>query len=203
MYRNSIQGSAICAFNLSAINAAFSGPFKYQETPSSIWEHKELQFKHQFECKFNPTSSLRHDILNSAHRFQLMNDAVQPITIHPLYTSHEKLIHITVDFIPTKFHNKVQIVFVSTAENLIKKLSILPHTKETCVVEIWESDLGQNYKILTLQFIKQAESIYMGTKNSIIRIPVQHCSRHESRKNCLQAMDPYCGWNDLKQKVII
>lgn len=36
-FRNSLSASAVCAFNLSAITVAFSGPFRYQENPRSVW----------------------------------------------------------------------------------------------------------------------------------------------------------------------
>lgn len=192
--RNSIHGSAICAFNLSAINTAFSGPFKHQEMSSSAWERKDLEFRNQFECKFSPIPSIRHDLLMGSHRFQLMNDAIQPITMQPLYTSErERFTHITLDTIATKIHKKVQIMYVATEENLIKKLSILPRTRETCVIEIWQPEIEENSKILTMQFLKHTESLYVGTKKSVLRIPAQHCSRHLSQTNCIVAMDPYCG----------
>lgn len=37
MFRNSIHGSAICAFKLSDITKSFEGPFKEQKTPQSSW----------------------------------------------------------------------------------------------------------------------------------------------------------------------
>lgn len=136
-----------------------------------------------------------------SHRFQLMDLAVQPITIEPLYfTKLERFTHIALDTIATKIHNRVQIMYVATEDNLIKKMSILARTKETCVIEIWQPKIGKNSKLLTMQFLKHTESLYIGTDNSIVRIPAQHCSRHRSRANCLSAMDPYCGWNDLQQK---
>lgn len=142
----------------------------------------------------------RHEILINSHRFQLMDDAVQPLSVYPLFVSkHERLTHVTLDTIATKLHDKMQIIFVATAQNLIKKITILPRTKETCVVEIWEPEVAENSEILTLQFLKQAESLYIGTENSIYRIPAQHCKRHGSKVNCLSAMDPYCGWNDLQK----
>lgn len=30
-----------------------------------------------------------------------------------------------------------------------------------------------------------------------MRIPAHHCDRHRSRESCLNAMDPYCGWNEI------
>lgn len=160
-----------------------------------------MEHRNQFECKFSPVSSIRHDLLMGSHRYQLMDESVQPITIEPLFTSTlERLTHIGLDTVATKVHNKIQVIYVATEKNLIKKLSILPRTRETCVIEIWQPEIAENSKILTLQFLKHTESLYIGTENSIIRIPANHCIRHLSRSNCINAMDPYCGWNDLQQE---
>ena len=40
-YRNSIAGSAICVYSLSAFNKSFTGPFKYQESARSAWERHD------------------------------------------------------------------------------------------------------------------------------------------------------------------
>lgn len=185
---------------MSAIKAAFKGPFKHQETPTSIWERKDLDMRNQFACKPNSMSSIRHDIWISSQRYQLMDEAVQPITTHPVFISKLKRItHIALDSVPTKLHNKVQVIFVATDQNLIKKLLILPRTNETCVIEIWKPKIEGNSRILIMQYLKHTESLYIGTENSIIRIPAQYCARH-SKTNCLLAMDPYCGWNDLQQE---
>lgn len=203
MNRNSIEGSAICAFNLTAINSAFRGPFKYQESLTSTWERKESEFRNQFECEFNIVSSKRHDTLTSSHRFQLMDDAVQPITPVPLYSSEqERLTNIALDIIQTKIYSKVRIIFVATKtteQHVIKKLSITSLTKTACVVEIWDTGIKKDKRISTLQYLEHTESLYVGTEISVIRIPVKHCGRHGSKSNCLSAMDPYCGWNDLQQ----
>lgn len=129
-----------------------------------------------------------------------MDEAVQPITVHPLFVSKlEKITHIALDTIPTKLHNKMQVIFVATDKKLIKKLTILPRTMELCVTEIWEPEIVKKSKILVMQYLKHAESLYIGTENSIVRIPAYHCARHSSKTNCLSSMDPYCGWNDLLQ----
>lgn len=195
--RNAIQGSAICAFNLSAINAAFSGPFKHQENIQSLWLRRESESRNAFECEFRTMS---HDIWTSSQRYQLMDEAVNPITTYPLHISKlETFTHIALDTIPTKLHDKVQIIFVATDQNLVKKIAIFPSKKETCLIEIWEPEMDKTSKILSLQFLKHTESLYISTKNSIIRVPVQHCDRHKSKANCFLSMDPYCGWDDLQQ----
>lgn len=202
--RNSIHGSAICAFNLTAINAAFSGPFKHQEKSTSAWESKDFQRKESkyndpYECKFTTHPSTRRDLIGST-LYQLMDEAIQPITEQPLYVSKlERFTHITLDSVATKFHQRIQIVYVATENNLVKKLSILARTKETCLIEIWQPEIDSNSKILTMQFLKHTESLYIGSENSIVRIPAQHCGRHLSRSSCENSMDPYCGWSELDE----
>lgn len=130
-----------------------------------------------------------------------MDEAIQPNTSQPLFVSKlERFTHIALDTISTKKHSHVQIMYVATESNLVKKLSILAGTGETCVIEIWQPEIEKNSKILTLQFLKHTESLYIGTEKAIIRVPAQHCSRHLSKASCLNSMDPYCGWNNLEQE---
>lgn len=40
------------------------------------------------------------------------------------------------------------------------------------------------------------DSIYVGTRDRVLKIPAQHCGRHRSKEACMNSMDPYCGWNE-------
>lgn len=198
---NSIPGSAVCAFNMSSITAAFSGPFKHQENPGSTWERRTSPHKHHFECQSTSSPSHSHQLLDS-NRYQLMDSAVQPTTLQPLYLGRlEILTHIAVDVLPTKLHRAVHVMYVATADGLVKKISVLPRTQETCVVEIWKPFSGDNpIAIRALNFLKDTDSVYIGTEKSVMRVTAHHCSRLHSRVACQNAMDPYCGWNELKEQ---
>ena len=37
VFRNSIAGSAVCVYNMTAFRTSFEGPFKYQENPRAAW----------------------------------------------------------------------------------------------------------------------------------------------------------------------
>lgn len=37
VFRNSLRGSAICAFKMSDVVASFEGPFKEQQSPQFNW----------------------------------------------------------------------------------------------------------------------------------------------------------------------
>lgn len=45
-------------------------------------------------------------------------------------------------------------MYVSTEENIIKKISVLPRTMKTCVVEIWKPLSNPSHKILSMHFLK-------------------------------------------------
>lgn len=83
-----------------------------------------------------------------------MDQAVQPTTTYPLHVSKlERFIHIALDNISTKLHENVRIIYVSTDSGLIKKISVLPRTKETCVIEMWQPDVN-NARIRVIDFLK-------------------------------------------------
>lgn len=191
---NSIHGSAICAFNITAIDAAFAGPFKFQN--GTAWERHDIKNRATYEC-----NSLRNSPeLIDPTKFQLMDNAVQSITLQPLYFSKlERIQHIALDNISTKLHERVRIIYMTTEDGIIKKISVLPRTKQTCTIEIWRPEMYDSTKIRAIQYLKETDSLYVGTDVSLIRISAQHCNRHQSRSSCLNSMDPYCGWNELQE----
>ncbi|XP_063708131.1 semaphorin-5A [Culicoides brevitarsis] len=200
---NSIQGAAICAFNISAIQKAFAGSFKYQESLKETWKRVDMENRAYHECQTGQNEfgvARRSTNLMESTKYQLMDQAVQPITLEPLHHAKlERFSHIAVDNVSTKLHENVQIIYVSTEEGYIKKISILPRTKETCVIEKWQATESPQVKIRTLQYLKETNSLYVGTDTSVMRIPSQHCSRHASKTSCINSMDPYCGWNEVQE----
>ncbi|KAG8249732.1 Semaphorin-5A [Homalodisca vitripennis] len=196
--RNSIPGSAICSFNLTAIQTAFNGAFKYQASVGSAWERHSTAGSRQTQCQQTTQSVLQ------SSRYQLMDSAVQPTSQTPLYTSQlETILHIAVDVLPTKMHRAVHVLYVATFEGLIKKISVLSRTQTTCVLEIWRPfPIDANVPILTLQYLKETDSVYIGTQEQLMRVPAQHCSRHQTKLACVNAMDPYCGWNEHKERCV-
>ncbi|XP_058117992.1 semaphorin-5B [Anopheles ziemanni] len=200
---NSIHGSAICAYNMSAIQAAFDGAFKHQESKGAAWRAQEVSSRDHYECRGSVSAPGRHMSLIESSKYQLMDQAIQPITGRPLHhAALERLSHIAIDVIPTKLHERVHIIYVATDDGLIKKISVLPRTKDTCVIELWQPEArtdGVTARIRTMQYVKDTESLYVGTDRALMRIPANHCGRHPSRASCLNSMDPYCGWNELQE----
>lgn len=162
---NSIAGSAICAFNMSAVAASFNGPFKYQENAGAAWERRPVAHHNRQRCG-SPSSTAPHQIMDN-QRYQLMDEAVQSTMLEPLHTATlERFTHIAVDVTPTKLHRSVTVLYVATATGLIKKISVLPRTQETCIVEVW----GPLPSLpMTLQFLKDTQSLYVGMEIGLLR----------------------------------
>jgi semaphorin 5 len=190
--RNSIHGSAVCVFSIASIEKAFDGLVKYQETPGGAWKQKAVPQK---DCRSNGKSL---DVLEH----QLMDASVQAIHPNPLYISNlERFRHIAIDKVSTKLHENVRIIYLTNADGLIKKISVLPRTKQSCLIEVMEPvQSRRDGDIKTMEFVKATESLYVGTELSLIKIPSQRCHRHLSKESCLNSMDPMCGWNDLQLK---
>lgn len=128
-----------------------------------------------------------------------MAHAVQAIHTSPLYVSYlERFRHIAIDKIATKLHEHVRVVYISNAAGVVKKISVLPRVKKACLVESMQTEPSR--RVLTMEFLKATSSLYIGMDNGLIRVSSQRCHRHVSRESCMNAMDPYCGWDDLRRK---
>lgn len=195
-HRNSIHGSAVCVFSIASIEKAFNGPIKFQESPGAAWQQKFLEQKDNYECRTDQKSSGL-----DLSKYQLMDNSVQAVQPNPLFVSKlERFKHIAIDKVSTKLHENVRVIYVSTDDGLIKKISVLPRTKQSCLIEVMEPESSRDVEIKTMEFVKATDSIYVGTSNSLIKIPSQRCFRHLSKESCLNSMDPTCGWNDLQLK---
>ncbi|CAH2095397.1 unnamed protein product [Euphydryas editha] len=196
---NSIAGSALCIYNMSDIHLAFEGSYKVQDSPMSTWEPRtpSRQAREHFRC--NPDTRPHQSI--EYHKYHLMYESIQPISGEPLYKATlERFTHVTVDVANTKNVAKQLVVFVATQNNDILKLAILPKYEGACVIEIWKlKDNKGGFDILTMQFVKETMSLYIGSDDGVLRISSERCSRYKTRSSCVGAADPHCGWDDARE----
>ena len=200
---NSIAGAAVCNFNLTAVETAFSGDFKYQSSTASTWSPARANHDH-FQCK----KSADGDDLLASTKYQLMDSSVASVQ-PPIFSENlNRFSRIAVDTVNVKHQDNqpVHVIFVSTEEGAIKKLSYNPSSRETCLVEIlWPFPNSRPLPIRTMKLLSHTSSpaaLYLATDEGITRLPVQRCNRFQTSKECLNAMDPYCGWNKQKKECV-
>uniref|UniRef100_A0A3Q3MXD5 Sema domain-containing protein n=1 Tax=Mastacembelus armatus TaxID=205130 RepID=A0A3Q3MXD5_9TELE len=201
---NSIAASAVCAFNLSAITQAFNGPFRSQENPRSTWLPTPNPI-HNFQCGTiedeGPNEGLTERSLQDAQRLYLMNDVVQPESVDPLVMQDDvRFSNLVVDIVQgmdTLYH----VMYISTEYGTILKALATPNKNlQGCYLEEMELfPLGVREPILSLQILHSDRSLFVGLNDRVLKIPLERCSTYKTETLCLEARDPYCGW-DFRQR---
>ena len=201
---NSIAGAAVCNFNMTAIEDAFSGDFKYQSNAASTWSPARADHRH-WECEKTAES----DDLLASTKYQLMDSSVSSVLPPPLYHQNlNRFGQIAVDSVNIKHQDNqpVHVMFVATEEGSIKKLAFNPSTKETCLIEtLWPFPSDSRPVIRRMKLWSRnttPSALYITTDTAVLRLEVQRCSRFRTNRDCLNAMDPYCGWNKRKQECV-
>lgn len=89
-----------------------------------------------------------------------MYEAVQPISGEPLYKATlQRFTHVTADTTNTKTAGRQLVLFVSTQDSDILKLSVLPDFGGACLVEIWKlRDQRSGFDVHNVQFVKDTVS---------------------------------------------
>lgn len=168
---------------MSAITASFNGPFKHQENSGAAWERRFVPRHDRQRCGFSADVA-PHQIIDN-QRYQLMDDAVQSATPEPLHTAIlERFTLIALDVTPTKLHRAVTVLYVATDLGLVKKISVLPRTQETCIVEVWGPLPSA---AITLQFLKDTQSLYVGTEDGLLRYTRGRRGRRGRRESRVRA----------------
>lgn len=204
--RNSIHGSAVCAFSVDSIASAFQGPFKYQKSSTHAWE-SVTDKKDVFECGASGNQSDNYGHLRLNSMYQLMDNAVPSTSERPYVISkNEHFKFIAVDVIKTKYYDSVEVLYIATREGKLMKYVKWPSLSEACLVtemhllsEPITGTIGGD-QILTMKFLKDTQSLYIGTEKQVIRVSVGRCHEYSSKDKCLSSGDPYCGWNTIKMK---
>ena len=202
--QNSIAGAAICNFNMTAVEDAFNGDFKYQSGSASSWSPARADHQH-FQCKKTAGS----DDLLASTKYQLMDTSVASVLPPPLHTENlQRFGQIAVDSVHIKNQDNqpVHVIFVASEDSSIKKLSYNPSTKETCLIEILHPfPAGSSPTVRRMKLLSQTSSpaaLYITTDEAVMRLDVQRCNRFKTSSACLNAMDPYCGWNKQKNECV-
>ncbi|XP_033102208.1 semaphorin-5B-like isoform X2 [Anneissia japonica] len=205
--RYSISGSAVCKYHLDDLEVAFSSDYQYQHKSRATWVPKKNS-KPNFACQIRGkrgdskvSEFLTVRKLSEARKYQLMDKAVQPSGKRPEFIEKDttdRLSQIVVDVVKGK-NSSFHVMFVGSEEGKIQKLMKLPGTDVTCVLEKFDAlPVGHNEGIKVIKLSKKKGVLFVGTNSQIIQVPLQRCDRFLTSRDCIDAKDPYCGW-DLRQ----
>ncbi|XP_037127186.1 semaphorin-5B-like isoform X2 [Syngnathus acus] len=201
---NSMSATAVCAYNLTAITRAFNGPFRYQENPRTAWLSAPNPIPN-FQCGTLDEGGIGGNLternLQDAQRLFLMHDVVQPVTVNPLLTQNNvRFSKLVVDIVQGRdalYH----VMYIGTEYgSILKTLATTNATLHGCYLEELKIlPEGQTGSINSLQILHGDKSLFVGLDDRLVKIPLQRCYGHPTQRHCLEARDPYCGW-DRKQE---
>uniref|UniRef100_A0A1A8F2Q1 Sema domain, transmembrane domain (TM), and cytoplasmic domain, (Semaphorin) 6D, like n=1 Tax=Nothobranchius korthausae TaxID=1143690 RepID=A0A1A8F2Q1_9TELE len=215
---NSIPGSAVCAFTMTDIEKVFSGRFKEQKTPDSVWTpfpEEKLPKPRPGSCAgHGPAASLKSsvefpdDTLQFIKSHPLMDTAVPSIGDEPWFTKTRVRYRLTALAVDNQAgpHKNYTVVFIGSESGVI--LKVLAKTSSDFLSDsllLEEMDIFNKAKclsnreddkrVLSLHVDNDAHSLYVAFSSCVIRIPLSRCERHSScHKSCIASRDPYCGW---------
>ncbi|XP_038044114.1 semaphorin-5A-like isoform X2 [Patiria miniata] len=186
------HASAVCAFSLAHIEASFQGPFKYQQNSRSAWTN-QINSNPHFNCNMQQSRNLQ-----DAQKYQLMAGEVVPSNRVPLFVSKPQkpqLDRIVVDIVEGKYET-YHVMFLGTEDGKITKVVRLPGTDTSCEIEILcVTPNRQCQPLKRIELHSEMGALYVGMSFGVVMVSVQRCHMYTTMKECVEARDPYCGWN--------
>ncbi|XP_039222932.1 semaphorin-6A isoform X3 [Crotalus tigris] len=216
---NSIPGSAVCAYDILDIASVFTGRFKEQKSPDSIWTpvpEERVPKPRPGSCagsssleKYTSSNEFPDDTLNFIKTHSLMDEAVPSVVNKPWFLRtmvRYRLTKIAVDNAAGPNQNHT-VVFLGSEKGIILKFLVRTGNSgflnDSLFLEemsIYNSekcsyDGVEDKRIMGMQLDKQSRALYVAFSNCLIRVPLGRCERHgKCKKACIASRDPYCGW---------
>lgn len=200
---NSIPGSAICAFRIDDITAAFEGRFKSQRDSTSNWlpiAKEAVPEPRPGRC-VEDSRTLHTMSVNFIKTHTLMETAVRSMHNKPLLTRvnlKHRFTAITVDpQIRGLDGNFYDVIYVGTDDGRVLKIAnIFGKNLSAEPAIITETQvLGTDQPVRELSVSRSTENLIVVGAGKIVAIPLQHCKKISLCRDCLNLQDPYCAWD--------
>ncbi|KAG9278208.1 semaphorin-4E [Astyanax mexicanus] len=199
------QSSAVCAYSIADIRQVISeGKFKTPvpvETSFVKWVmySGDVPFPRPGACinneardkGFSQSLDLPDKTLQFIRDRPLMDQAVQPISEHPLLIKQgAAFTRIVVASTVALDGSTYQVMFIGTENGSV--LKVVNYNGHTVIIE--EVQMFQPTEpVKTLRLSNS--TLYAGSEVAAAQMPLSSCGQYRSCLDCVLARDPYCGWN--------
>lgn len=204
---NAIGGSAVCAFRMKDVLAAFEGPFKEQESINSNWlpvpSYKVPDSKPGRCVKDSRT--LPDIAVNFVKTHSLMENTVPTHFGHPLLIRVSFQYRFTVIAVEPQVRSieerPFDILYIGTDDGRVLKVVNIPYTKERKAVVISESQIFSNSTpVRGIRVTSEPGKIVVITKNFVRLVNLTNCGVVSTCAECVTLQDPACAW-DIKHQI--
>ncbi|KRT86753.1 hypothetical protein AMK59_1568 [Oryctes borbonicus] len=200
---NAIGGSAICAYSMRDIIAAFEGTFKHQETMNSNWlpiPEDKLPEERPGKC-VRDSRVLPENIVNFVKTHSLMENAVPALFGKPI------LIRVSQEYrftavavepqVETLSGDKYDVLYVGTDDGRVLKVVNIVTASQTKAIVLSENViLPNNAPVKQLKVVLGSSGNIIVVGRDEVRLAnLNHCSQMLTCKDCLTLQDPHCAWD--------
>lgn len=214
---NSLGASAICAFRLDDIKAAFDGQFKGQDDANANWlpvPNSKVPDPRPGRC-VNDSRSLPDQTLNFVRDHTLMDQAVPSFWGQPLLVQSSfkfRFTQVAVDpQIETVSGKTFDVLFIGTDDGRVMKVinsaSAAPggHQYHNKVMPVIIEEItvfpsrAPVTNLLVYHTFYEAKLVVLSSRE-IQAIPLHKCqARATTCGSCVRLQDPYCAWDVSRQ----
>ncbi|XP_055922508.1 semaphorin-1A isoform X2 [Eupeodes corollae] len=203
---NAIPGSAICAFSLDDILAAFEGRFKSQKDSTSNW--LPIQLENVPEPRpglcVDDSRTLSSTSVNFVKNHPLMETAVPTLYGRPLLTKvtmDHRLTSIVIDENVSALDKTVYNVIYAGTDNgsIIKFINISPtldnHGRLQTVIIYETQALPLGTPVRELVIARKTQMLIVVSDGDVTSIRLHHCTSVQRCEDCINLQDPNCVWD--------
>ncbi|XP_053559134.1 semaphorin-6B [Bombina bombina] len=222
---NSIPGSAVCVFDMEELASVFSGRFREQRTPDSVWTpvpEELVPRPRPGSCvgstpPYNSSRNLPDDVLSFVKSHPLMEDSVPSVGGTPWMTrtlTRDQLTHLAVDT-SCGIHGNETILFLSSDSGTVLKYLLNPALEGAGgsgnysifleELQTYPADRcgrkEEEQSILGMVLDKGSGSLLLAYPSCVVKVPLARCQRHDGCiRSCLATRDPYCAWDPERSR---
>ena len=204
--RNSLPASAVCAFRVDDIKAAFNGSYQEEVSRRNDKTFSAPTFRHICGKDSFTIGQANLEFFTS---HSLMYEYVQPFYSQPVVT-HASLSYrftkLVVDpQVPTSNNQSYDVLIIATDRGtVIRAVNVEAYSASSRVtpIVIEEMRVFDNGEVITdLKLVPrtkkrgQRRRLIVVSKNEIRNVPLGRCSDTSGCAECLALHDPYCAWN--------
>lgn len=203
------SGSAVCAYSLADIQAAFNGPFTHQDSPDHHWVEYQGKIPYPrpgtcpskaFDATIESTKDFSDDVISFIKSHPLMYKAVYPINKSPVFiqvNAGYRITQLVVDRVKAKDRHYAVLFLGTDVGTVIKALCITKDNLNAEGIVLEELQVFEaSTPVLTMELSSKQKQIYIGSKDGVVQLALQRCGAYGATcSECCLARDPYCAWN--------
>ncbi|XP_051898326.1 semaphorin-7A-like [Pristis pectinata] len=194
VFSSNWNGTAVCMYSMKEINDVF-GRSAFKDFKGSIPTNPRPG-----TC-VNNTKVLPDQVLAVVEDYPEMETWIHPIGRNPLVISYEnRFKKIVVDSVVGPSGDVSRVLYLAMGDGKIQKVLETNHSA-FIIAEL--KLLKEPASILSMSLDSEKKFLYVTSAKELVQFPLVQCEKYDGNcGECVQARDPYCGWDSRIKKCV-